>query len=310
MLATETLPKIARASSHKDVFAGLWGHNNEKKAHKLTRNKSMIYSRLELESMANKSTKSPDLLRRKRSDYQDYSLGNTVLVVVDEATRNTQKQDINQDIDFLMADAWASTNTAEDATSLLVRNAPVEDAVPPSESLEEMSPLILSCDGADEGYVCSRVPCEEEQEELGYTEEAIEHIMQRHSTPIHAKHRDYLFTDNKRSSEPILWSTTTEPTAAPLARSVSHKDWLMGEKTKAIKRLESMGYDPYKGVYVAHRARLMEEKTKAVRKMESLGYDPYKGVYSAHRGELMKEKEKVISRLLSLGLDVSGSRKH
>lgn len=325
MLETQSLPKISRASSHKDVFGGLWGsHDNEKKMQKLSRNKSMVYGRMELDEINNKSSKSIDLRKKRNNDLQDYTLANAVLIVVDEATRNAQMKDIKQDINYLIAGDGGLDGTWPDAnsvTSLLVAGdkrggieAQDESPTTPSESIEEKSPLMLSykaADEEDEDEDESDVESIEEEAELFRTKDRSMQLDGASVIPV--KQRDYLFTDQKHSSEPILWSTTTPPTAVPLARSashaVSHKDWLMEEKTKAIKRLESMGYDPYKGVYVAHRKRLMEEKTKAVNRMEILGYDPYKGVYCAHRGALMKEKDRALARLGALGFDACGKRK-
>eukprot|EP00026_Physarum_polycephalum_P014222 Phypoly_transcript_14712.p1 GENE.Phypoly_transcript_14712~~Phypoly_transcript_14712.p1 ORF type:complete len:184 (+),score=37.63 Phypoly_transcript_14712:210-761(+) len=52
---------------------------------------------------------------------------------------------------------------------------------------------------------------------------------------------------------------------------------LMDHKQRVINKLEAMGYDPYKGVYVKHRKWLMTEKEKAVHRLEELGLDPYTG---------------------------------
>lgn len=58
---------------------------------------------------------------------------------------------------------------------------------------------------------------------------------------------------------------------------------LMDHKQRVINRLESMGYDPYKGVYVKHRKWLMNEKEKAVHRLEELGIDPLTGTKKAKR---------------------------
>lgn len=67
-----------------------------------------------------------------------------------------------------------------------------------------------------------------------------------------------------------------------------HRLHLMQEKQKAIERLESLGYDPYTGLYAAHREKLMEEKSKCINSLEKMGYDPKTGLYAAHRGALMR----------------------
>jgi len=52
---------------------------------------------------------------------------------------------------------------------------------------------------------------------------------------------------------------------------------LMEHKQRVIARLESLGYDPFKGLYVKHRAWLMSEKEKVVNRLEELGIDPVTG---------------------------------
>lgn len=52
---------------------------------------------------------------------------------------------------------------------------------------------------------------------------------------------------------------------------------LMEHKQRVIARLEALGYDPFKGLYVKHRAWLMSEKEKVVNRLEELGIDPVTG---------------------------------
>lgn len=84
---------------------------------------------------------------------------------------------------------------------------------------------------------------------------------------------------------------------------IAHRKYLMLEKNRVIHRLEELGYNPYSGLYVAHRTRLMEEKVKVMNRLYQLGFDPRKGLYAAHRSNLMEEKHKAISRLTALGFD-------
>jgi len=82
--------------------------------------------------------------------------------------------------------------------------------------------------------------------------------------------------EGKISSTSTSTSTDLIPSPSP-STATTKRMYLMAQKSRVIQRLETLGYDPYMGVFVAHRKYLMQEKKKVIERLLSLGIDPYTG---------------------------------